>query len=337
MPDLKPGNYIEIKVSDTGAGIAPEIIGSIFDPYFTTKGREKEPVWGLPWSTALSRAMAVKITVDSKPGQGTLFTIYLPVTRKRHEHRPYESETLPTGTERILFVDDEAPIAKMGGQALERLGYTVSIRTSSIEALELFRSKPNDFDLVITDMTMPNMTGDKLAIELMKIRTDIPIILCTGYSKKISDEVAKEIGIKAFAYKPIVKSDLAKIVRKVLNDQQEKQTTGRILLIDDDSKIRKLFVQKLAARGYEIIEACDGKQGLKLYRENRPDLVITDLVMPEKEGIETITELKREFPKVKIIAISGWRQEYSGCLPADCKKPGRGADLLQTNRLAGTN
>lgn len=193
----------------------------------------------------------------------------------------------------------------MGSRILERLGYQVTVRTSSVEALELFRSKPNDFDLVISDMTMPNMLGDKLAAELMKIRSDIPIILCTGYSKKISDEAAKEIGIKAFAYKPVVKADLAKTVRKVLDDQQQEQTTGRILLIDDESAIRKLFIQKLAGRGYELIEAGDGKEGLKLYRENRPDLVITDLVMPEKEGIETITELKREFPNVKIIAISG--------------------------------
>jgi two-component system cell cycle sensor histidine kinase/response regulator CckA len=106
----------------------------------------------------------------------------------------------------------------MGGQTLESLGYTVSIRTSSMEALELFRTKPNDFDLVITDMTMPNMTGDKLAAELIKIRPDIPVILCSGYSRKLSDQIWAEIGIKAFAYKPVVKADLAKTVRKVLDE-----------------------------------------------------------------------------------------------------------------------
>jgi two-component system cell cycle sensor histidine kinase/response regulator CckA len=121
-----------------------------------------------------------------------------------------------------LFIDDEAPIAKMGSQILEHLGYSVTARTSSVEALELFRSKPNNFDLVITDMTMPNMGGDKLAIELMKIRSDIPVIICTGYNKKISEETALEIGIKAFAYKPIVKADLAKTVRKVLDADRSK-------------------------------------------------------------------------------------------------------------------
>ena len=310
---LEPGNYIEIKISDTGTGIAPEIIGFIFDPYFTTKGPGEGTGMGLATVHGIIESYGGKILVDSKPEQGTVFTIYLPVTRKRQEHRPYQPEMLPAGKERILFVDDEAPIAKMGGKALERLGYTVSIRTSSIEALELFRTKPNEFDLVITDMTMPNMTGDRLAIELMKIRPDIPVILCTGYSKRISEESASEMGIKAFAYKPVVKADLAKTVRKVLDDQQQEQTTGRILVIDDEPEIRKLFVQKLAGRGYEIIEACDGKEGLKLYHETRPDLVITDLVMPEKEGLETITELKREFPNVKIIAISGGGRNVPDC------------------------
>ena len=110
------------------------------------------------------------------------------------------------------------PITKIADQLLEKLGYAVTTRTSSVEALKLFKKKPNDFDLVITDMTMPNLTGDKLVVELIKIRRDIPVILCTGYSKKISDDSASEIGIKAFAYKPIVKADLAKTVRKVLDE-----------------------------------------------------------------------------------------------------------------------
>lgn len=161
-----------------------------------------------------------KIKVNSVLGGGTTFTIYLPVTKNRKNHGSYELEKLPTGAESILFVDDEASIAKMGARKLGGLGYSVTTRTSSVEALELFRVKPNDFDLIITDMTMPNMTGDKLAMELIRIRPDIPVILCTGYSKKISDETISEIGIKAFAYKPIVKADLAKTVRKVLDESK---------------------------------------------------------------------------------------------------------------------
>jgi CheY-like chemotaxis protein len=127
---------------------------------------------------------------------------------------------MPTGTEQVLFVDDEKALAELGLQILQRLGYHVTTRTSSIEALELFMAQPDKFDLVITDMTMPNMNGDKLADELIKIRPNIPIILCTGYSKKISDKRATEIGIKAFAMKPISKIELAKTVRKVLDEHK---------------------------------------------------------------------------------------------------------------------
>lgn len=218
---IEAGDYVEIKVSDTGSGIAPEIIDSIFDPYFTTKGTGEGTGMGLAMVQGVIESYHGKILVDSQLGKGTTFTTYLPLTRKRTGHKAYMAEQLLTGSEHILFVDDEHPIAKMGSQILERLGYSVTTRTSSIEALELFKTKPNDFDLVVTDMTMPNMTGDQLAIEFMKIRNDIPVILCTGYSKKISEGTASEIGIKAFAYKPIVKVDLAKTVRKVLDETPE--------------------------------------------------------------------------------------------------------------------
>jgi len=216
--DLKPGDYIELKISDAGPGIKPEIIDSIFEPYFTTKGPGEGTGMGLALVLGIVVSHHGKITVDSQLGEGSTFTIYLPITQERRVQRLYEQDDLPTGTERILFVDDEAPIAKMGSRSLENLGYWVETRTSSVEALERFKAKPNDFDLVITDMTMPNMTGDVLAAQLMAIKPDVPVILCTGYSKKISDETAKEIGIKAFAYKPIVKTDLAKIVRNVLDE-----------------------------------------------------------------------------------------------------------------------
>ncbi len=127
-------------------------------------------------------------------------------------------EPLPTGQERILFIDDEQSLVGIGRQVLAKLGYDVVTRTSSIEALELFKAQPDRFDLVITDMTMPQMTGDKLAKELMQIRPDIPIILCTGYSQHISEEKAKGMGIKAFAMKPLVMQDLARTVRKVLGN-----------------------------------------------------------------------------------------------------------------------
>jgi len=218
IPNLRPGDYIEIKVTDTGMGISPQHIHTIFEPYFTTKPVGEGTGMGLAVVHGIVESYGGKILVNSTIGQGTCFTIYLPITKKRKVHTHSAKKDLPLGTENILFVDDEAPIAKMGSKVLEQIGYSVTTRTSSVEALELFRSKPQAFDLVITDMTMPNMTGDKMAAKMMKIRSDIPVVLCTGYSKKISKESAADIGIKALVYKPVVKADLAKTVRKVLDE-----------------------------------------------------------------------------------------------------------------------
>jgi PAS domain S-box-containing protein len=215
---LPPGNYIQIKVSDTGPGIPEEHLAAVFEPYFSTKGPSEGTGLGLAVVHGIVESYGGKISVDSKLGRGTVFKIHLPVTPKRNHHPSHASEDLPHGTERILFVDDEAPIANLGQSILKRLGYAVTARTSSIEALELFRAKPDDFDLVITDMTMPNITGDKLAAKILEIRADIPVILCTGYNKGISDQAADQIGIKAFIYKPVTKADLAKTIRKVLED-----------------------------------------------------------------------------------------------------------------------
>lgn len=216
--ELEAGNYIELKVSDTGVGIAPEIIGSIFEPYFTTKGMGEGTGMGLAVVQGLVESYSGKITVETTLGKGSTFTIYFPVAPERSNHRPYESMDLPNGLESILFIDDEAPIVRVGTRILANLGYSVISKTDSAEALELFRSNPDDFDLIITDMTMPGMTGDVLAEKMMAIRPNIPVILCTGYNKKMSDERAKEIGIKAFAYKPISKSELAFTVRRALDE-----------------------------------------------------------------------------------------------------------------------
>jgi signal transduction histidine kinase/CheY-like chemotaxis protein len=215
-----PGNYVKITVADTGEGIPPETIKSIFEPYFTTKETGKGTGLGLATVQGTVKKYGGTITAESKPGKGTVFTVLLPATKKPEHTKPDETEDLPHGSERILFVDDEVSIVKINHQILAGLGYNVTARTSSIEALEIFQSNPNDFDLVITDMTMPNLTGDKLATELMKIRPDIPVMICTGYSKNVSSEKASELGIRAFAYKPLERADLAKMIRKVLDEDK---------------------------------------------------------------------------------------------------------------------
>ncbi|MBC8440132.1 MAG: response regulator, partial [Deltaproteobacteria bacterium] len=163
-------------------------------------------------------AMGGAINVYSEPGKGTVFHVYLPVEKNLSEEQVTTSKTqIQGGTEQILLVDDEEAILSMEKRMLERLGYQVTPRTSSLEALEAFRDSPNKFDLVITDMAMPNMPGDRLSVELIKIRPAIPILLCTGFSEKMSEEKVASLGIKGFLFKPIMMKDLAWKIREVLN------------------------------------------------------------------------------------------------------------------------
>jgi signal transduction histidine kinase/ActR/RegA family two-component response regulator len=217
--DMKPGTYVVLTVRDTGHGMKPEIIERIFDPFFTTKEQGEGTGLGLSVLHGIVRNHRGYIAVESEPGKGSAFHIYFP---KLEEHEKIETKqdlTTASGKERILVVDDEAIIVELNTQRLSRLGYEVSTRTSSVDALEFFRKEPDRFDLVVTDYTMPNMTGMDLARELMKIRPDIPIILCTGHSESISPETAKQGGIKAFLMKPIAKHDLARAVRRVLDSK----------------------------------------------------------------------------------------------------------------------
>ncbi|MBM9518509.1 ABC transporter substrate-binding protein [Desulforhopalus vacuolatus] len=215
---LEKGKYVKMVVTDNGCGIDSDHINLIFDPYFTTKGVGEGTGMGLAMVQGIVDSYGGIITVESIPFQKTTFSIYLPVTNAIEDPDSYQSPKLPSGTESILAVDDEPPIARMVCRILEGLGYAVTFRTSSLEALELFKAEPARFDLVITDMTMPYMTGDKLAMEIKKIRDDIQIILCTGYSNKISADIAQEIGIDALAYKPLSMTDLANTVRNIFDN-----------------------------------------------------------------------------------------------------------------------
>jgi PAS domain S-box-containing protein len=218
--DLSPGLYLALVVSDTGHGMSPEVVERIFDPYFTTKEKDVGTGLGLAVVHGIVKSYRGAISVKSEPGDGTTFTVYLP--RIETEKLPKEAageRFLPTGDERILLIDDEPTLVDIGRQMLHRLGYQVVTRTSSTEALELFRSAPDEFDLIITDQTMPHMPGDELAKELMKLRPSMPIILCTGFSERISEQEAKSMGIKAFLMKPVVFRDLAATIRKVLEEE----------------------------------------------------------------------------------------------------------------------
>jgi CheY-like chemotaxis protein len=216
---IPEGQYVRFQVRDTGPGIDPENLERIFEPFFTTKAVGEGTGLGLAVAHGIVAERNGGISVDSEKGRGTTFRVYLPASEKeRAEEVPEEKSALPKGTERILFVDDEPMILKLGQRMLERQDYEVETRASGIDALECFKHDPERFDLVVTDMTMPGMRGDKLAEEMMKIRDDIPVILSTGYSKQISEERAREIGIRAFVMKPLTLHELANTVRQVLDE-----------------------------------------------------------------------------------------------------------------------
>lgn len=220
---LEPGPYLRLTVRDTGQGIPPEVLGRIFDPYFTTKERGKGTGLGLAVVHGIVKNLDGTITVQSVVGRGTTFDIYLP----RFEGRAEPGETVKMestplgGRERILLVDDEQALVQVGKLMLEKLGYEVVPVLSSVEALEFFRAEPERFDLVVTDMTMPHMTGDKLAQEVMAIRGNIPIVLCTGFSERLTEKRAKEMGIREYVMKPFAMNDLARAVRRALESEKE--------------------------------------------------------------------------------------------------------------------
>jgi PAS domain S-box-containing protein len=215
--DLEIGSYIKLSVKDTGYGMSPDTKKRIFDPYFTTKEKGVGTGLGLAVVHGIVKKYGGAIMVESELGKGTTFHIYLPRVDIGAPIKVEQPKPIRRGSERILFVDDEKMLVDIGQQTLQRLGYDVVSRTSPIEALELFKAKPKDFDLVITDQTMPNMTGDVLAKELMGIRPDLPVIICTGYSQAIDQERAKRIGIKAFVMKPVLINEIAAAIRRVLD------------------------------------------------------------------------------------------------------------------------
>lgn len=218
---IEPGLYMRVVVRDTGAGILPEVMDKIFDPFFTTKGQGEGTGLGLSVVMGIVKQCHGYITAESQPGEGSIFSVYFPKVEQEPEMLPtIGQETISSGNERILLVDDEEAIVEIGEEILAELGYEVTCRTSSRQALALFRLDPSRFDLVITDQTMPELTGMELAREMLVIRPDLPIILTTGFSHVVNAERAEANGIKGFVLKPLTKSEIGRTLRKVLDDKE---------------------------------------------------------------------------------------------------------------------
>jgi signal transduction histidine kinase/ActR/RegA family two-component response regulator len=218
--NLRPGSYLMLEVSDTGTGMDKETLSRIFEPYFTTKAQGDGTGMGLSVVHGIITSHGGNITVYSEPGRGSTFHVYLPLMEGvESKEEEIVAGPMPNGDERILLVDDEISVAKVEKDMLENLGYQVTIYTSPSQALKHFREQQESYDLVITDMTMPKITGDKLATEIMNIRPDIPVILCTGFSELINKEEALKLGIRSFVTKPIIIKNFAQTLREVLGGE----------------------------------------------------------------------------------------------------------------------
>ena len=215
---IGPGRYVRLTVADTGHGIDPSLRERIFEPFFTTKDRAEGTGMGLSVVHGIVKSYDGSISVESGVDQGSTFTILLPSVESTEQSVSIQDEDLPPGNELVLVVDDEIAMVKALEAMLTQLGYTVISRTSSMEALEEFKAAPEDYSLVITDQTMPNMTGVELARALLQVREDLPIILCTGFSDLVDEEKAKQEGIKKFILKPIIMKDMARTMRTLLDE-----------------------------------------------------------------------------------------------------------------------
>ena len=313
--ELTPGSYLRLTVSDTGHGMDRGTLERIFEPFFTTK-KEEGTGLGLSVVHGIIKDHGGAITVYSEPGRGTTFHIYLP-TQETEQVKPVKETALalPRGNEHILLVDDEAMLADIGRRMLEGLGYQVTALTSSQEALQLFKAEPDSFGLLITDQTMPHVTGLQLAQEIANVRPDIPIILCSGFSSQTSVEDIKTAGVKRFLAKPLLAREVAWAVRNALDEAvkieravEAKESEGRSLLfVDDEPAILDAVKRNFHKTGFNLFAAESGEEALRIYQENKGGItfVILDLTMPGMSGQKTLEELLKFDPAAKVIIATG--------------------------------
>ena len=300
----RAGRYVRLSVGDTGAGMDAETRRHLFEPFFTTKPAGQGTGLGLSSVYGIVQQSGGWISVYSEPGQGTQFHVYLPRLEDDGEAAaaPVENPAPALGTETILVTEDQNNVRRLVSRMLRGFGYHVLEAANGEEALAAAAAHAGPVHLLITDVVMPEMSGRELGAELKRLRPEIRVLYMSGYTgNAIARRGLLEEGV-AFIQKPFTAESLAGKVRDTLGSVP---ASGTILVVDDDAAIRSLFHKILARAGYRVMEAADGAQALAAMSEGGVDLVITDLVMPEKEGIETIVEIRKSYPQVKIAAVSG--------------------------------
>lgn len=304
QPSIPPGNYVRISVSDTGEGMDQETLEHLFESFYTTKETARSRGLGLSTVYGIIKQSHGHITVSSSAGAGTTFTIYLPEASS-HPHSaetPREIKPQQAGSETLLVVEDHPNVRAFLIQTLSAFGYHVLEAANGDEALAVSHRYPKNIDLVITDVVMPGMNGKEVAQAIQAERPGTPVLFVSGYSEEIiARQGMLEPGVW-YLPKPFGPDALGRKVREILKAANARAS---ILVVDDEPSVRALLREALSGAGYEVLEASDGKEALEIFAQSQPALVITDLVLPGKEGIEVIRTIRKERPEVGIIAISG--------------------------------
>jgi PAS domain S-box-containing protein len=299
--DVPPGSYVVVTVSDTGTGMGPELLAKIFEPFFTTKPMGAGTGLGLSAVYGIVEQSDGLIRVTSKPGEGSSFRIYLP--RLGAVTAPAEAGTsagaVPHGSETILLVEDQADVRRFALGLLRKHGYQVLEAPDGPSALELAHRHTGPIHLLLTDVVMPAMTGRELAGRLEASHPRMKVLYISGYTSEVFGPDGPPV---AYLGKPFSPFDLVSKVRELLAQPERRP---RVLVIDDDADVRGFLSELLAEEGYEVHAAADGEAGIGEVERRQIGLVITDLVMPGREGLETMQMLRRRFPEVRIIAVSG--------------------------------
>jgi PAS domain S-box-containing protein len=300
---IAPGEYVTLTVSDTGAGMTPEVQQQIFEPFFTTKAKGAGTGLGLSTAYGVVRQSGGTISVYSQPGGGATFRVYLPRTGARGESEKdlRTAAVSLRGKETVLVVEDQPEVRKLAVEVLRGYGYRVLEASGGAEAIEACRLSAGPVHLLLTDVIMPGMDGRGLVERFAALYPGVKVLYMSGYSGElIAHRGILDPGV-AYLAKPFTPQGLAAKVREVLGAAGQ----PRLLVADDEPAVRRFLCRILRAAGYEVAEAADGKEALRMVSAGGFDAVITDLVMPEQEGIETIRILRQSYPDLKIVAISG--------------------------------
>ncbi|MBF0427328.1 MAG: response regulator [Magnetococcales bacterium] len=327
---LEVGDYFEICVQDSGPGIPDEIMGRIFEPFFTTKDIGKGAGLGLSLVYGAVKNCGGNILVESELGRGATFKVYLPILKRTgssvescHQDDPL---VVRKGSGRVLFVDDEPCLMDVAVKMLEAMGFSPVGFTDPVAALECFQASPYAFDVVVTDQMMPGLTGDELAIRLKKIRSNIPLLLCTGFSEKTTEERIAAVGFRDCLYKPVSMNDFYAALSGIMQEvgptphavrQIEEPLEGatealfaedgrmRVLVVDDEIDIVNILITWAKSKPFALVGVVSGESALEILANQTVDILVTDILMPKLDGLTLLTKAIEIHPEIKTIVISG--------------------------------